>query len=660
MPILPKVLKHLHFQPKLLSRHVRSTSERATAHPKGPFAPESELSSLLPRFEVAKLLVDNYFDRIHWFMLLFHQRDFRANFEILYSLPSTRPPGQNIATNNRVGQVAVLLAVCAISLQYTTDSQKQALARHGVDLQALQQRFLTALKQKLLDILSLGSLETVQTCVLLGSYYLYQGEPGLAWPLCGCGLRIAQALNLHRNLTNSASARQSDVQPSLAARKRGWWAVYEIETFCSMMYGFPLSISDSDCDVDELDPFDEYSGSTSQAQTSEQPTLLFFKCYMSKLSRIVKSALTDLYGTHRDLDRENHPIMSHNARLQSLIKKVQDLDSRLLQWREGVAAKLRPTTISDSGSNQARVSGHSDQNVDKTFEEHLFQLQALALKLAYENARILVHRPLLSYKTIIREGGSRQSAAPDPFQYSIEICRDAALQISRVGSVPNFKQVYDTYAVTFVSLHLFTAGVTLCIMASLDPLSREAHESKRGVRALMEMQGLLKPKSVAAGQGLDILRNLMSLVMAKEIDSMFEMEQPASVNETESANQSSVLNLPHQSADQHCERERQPGSQFRTATLPTQRECDMNSSEPDQNLLDAPLQLDMPFDCTNFDFCENPSITEALLDFEQVINYPPSDTVDDDTSSSHAGELPSGGFHVGQDQGWIWGWNYNA
>lgn len=38
---------------------------------------ETELLSLLPRLEPARLLVDNYFDRIHWFMLVFHQNSFK-------------------------------------------------------------------------------------------------------------------------------------------------------------------------------------------------------------------------------------------------------------------------------------------------------------------------------------------------------------------------------------------------------------------------------------------------------------------------------------------------------------------------------------------------------------------------------------------------------
>ncbi|EHK16743.1 uncharacterized protein TRIVIDRAFT_133632, partial [Trichoderma virens Gv29-8] len=486
-----------------------------------------ELWALLPNHDSASLLVNNYFNHIHWFMLLFHQRNFRNRFERLYE------PGRRQAlpagSTSQVGYVAVLLSVCAISLEYTTASQRQALESQGTDPESLRNKILMTMKLRLLDILSLGSLEAVQTCVLLGSYYLYHGQPELAWPLCGCGLRIAQALNLHRKMASHGADQERFDQPTIAARQRCWWAVYEIETFCSMMYGFPLGISDSDCDVEELNPHDGCSVSTTDDEDPGQPNLLFFKCAMSKLSRIVRCALTDLYGTHRNLDRQNRPIVDDSSRLQSLIAKVADLDERLSQWQEALPTKLRPTTLQQQSAQSSAETGSTE-----SFTEKLFHLQALILKLAYENARILVHRPLLSYKMVITENAdpSNSRSCDDPFQRSVQCCRDAALQVSRIGSNPIFRQVSDTYAVTFVSLHLFTAGVTLCIMTSLDPLSRESHESKLGIRGLMEMQTILKPKSIAAAQGLDILRNLLSLVMAKEISNLFEIPSPSEESST--------------------------------------------------------------------------------------------------------------------------------
>lgn len=82
------------------------------------------------------------------------------------------------------------------------------LNAYGVDPCLLRDNILNTIRTKLLDIVSLGSLEAAQTCVLLGTYYLYHGNPGLAWPVCGCGLRIAQALNLHRKLPLHPSAKR--------------------------------------------------------------------------------------------------------------------------------------------------------------------------------------------------------------------------------------------------------------------------------------------------------------------------------------------------------------------------------------------------------------------------------------------------------------------
>lgn len=44
----------------------------------------TELMSLLPSYEAAELLVDTYFDRVHWFMLIFQQDDFRQKWPHLY------------------------------------------------------------------------------------------------------------------------------------------------------------------------------------------------------------------------------------------------------------------------------------------------------------------------------------------------------------------------------------------------------------------------------------------------------------------------------------------------------------------------------------------------------------------------------------------------
>lgn len=111
---------------------------------------------------------------------------------------------------------------------------------------------------------------------------------------------------------------------------------------------------------------------------------------------------------------------------------------------------------------------------------------------------------------------------PEAPQALIGTCLDAALQISWAGRMPIFKEASTTYALNFLSLYLLTEGVTLCIMASWNPLSHESFESKLGIRRLMEMQVSLKSDSIVSDERFQLLEKLLPLFMKKEIQSMFE------------------------------------------------------------------------------------------------------------------------------------------
>lgn len=175
-------------------------------------------------------MVHTYFDHVDWFMLPFHQITFCKRFERIYNGQS-RP-----SIHDSASFIAVVLVVIAIGSQYTGTYRQGILKGHGVIVDGLRESILTALKTDILDLLSSCSLEAAQACVLLGSYYLYQGGSSLAWPICGNALRLALALNLHREPHRSCA---KDVV-SRDNERRCWWAIYEIATFCCMLYGIPL------------------------------------------------------------------------------------------------------------------------------------------------------------------------------------------------------------------------------------------------------------------------------------------------------------------------------------------------------------------------------------------------------------------------------------
>lgn len=547
----------------------------------------AELIELLPSREVASLLVDTYFDHVHWFMLIFHQDDFRRNWDHIYDIPV-----EDLAKEYpNPGFISTFLVVIAIALQYTGSHRQEILRRLNVIHTALKEKILSTIRGRLLDIVSLGSLEAVQTCVLLGTYYLYHGNPGLAWPVCGCGLRVAQALNLHRKLSvGDAGALSPEVQRQSETRKRCWWAIYEIETFCSMSYGYPHGIKDADCDVELLDPLATSSGqspATFDATHQCPATLLSYKYLMSKLSVLVKDVLTDLYGiSHQGSNQSNN---SNSLNLQNLIRKVSRLDDRLQQWKREIPDVLHPNTSTRIYPSVAAMD-HDIGASGPRFEQHIYQLQALALELAYENARILVHRPLLAYKMIPRadnetSGGSSEPPSPNPLRLSLSACRDAALHTSNLQESSIFLLAADTYAAAFIGIHTFTAGVTLCILASIEPLGPQSYESKMGLRRLLKMQAHLKSRthSTLAAQGLEILERLTRLVMEKELKDML-----AGDNVIPQSHQESIQR------DEHTNGQNETHAEDQVAGIPEEiRQGEM------------------------FEFIQDPVMSQALLDFDQ-------------------------------------------
>lgn len=570
----------------------------------------TQLIPLLPSFEAASLLVDTYFDRAHWFMLIFHQDEFRQRWPKLYEQCSGYPMKKSHLT----GSLSTCLMVIAIGMHYAGSHRQELLASHGVD-QSLKERILRSIRAHILDIVSLGSLEAVQTCILLGTYYLYHGAPSLAWPVCGCGLRIAQALGLHRKLEPS---HDPNFRLQNETRKRCWWAIYEIETFCAVSYGYPHSIRDADCDVEPLDPSAKLPivqppGSFDEPLMCET-TLLSYKYFMSKLSAITKEVLEELYCIRpQSADRRTQAQKSLD--LPGMIKKVAYFDHRLCQWHAELPPKLR-------WKRQALKTNYGsvkdlDQDIGASgprFESHIYQLQALTLMLAHGNSRILVNRPLLSYKLHTESSTGENDtngpgfAAANPLNLSLTACRDAALSMSGIASSSIVDLVPETYAAEFVSTHTFTAGVTLGILASMDPLSPHLNGVKHGLHQSMRVQEKLKARSILAGQGLGILQRLTKLAVEKELNVLLAVSNP-----TEPGLNIDLRGTPEQ-VQSNCDiltaNAVQIPQQFATAA--------------EERSIPAPVvgsvDIDDMFDGSSFQYKEDPALSGALYVFDQGLD----------------------------------------
>jgi gamma-glutamyl phosphate reductase len=88
-------------------------------------------------------------------------------------------------------------------------------------MQSLQATLLSKVKQFIYELYDDGCLETVQISILLGSLYLYNGRPNLAFAILGAAIKSAQAMGLHvESSWKTKSEEAREVQRYI------WWALY--------------------------------------------------------------------------------------------------------------------------------------------------------------------------------------------------------------------------------------------------------------------------------------------------------------------------------------------------------------------------------------------------------------------------------------------------
>lgn len=317
----------------------------------------------------------------------------------------------------------------AIGLQYAGASRKHQLGTLYVNFEQLKSRIFVAIRAQLLDIMALGSLEAAQTCVLLGTYYLFHGDPGLAWPVCGCALRTAQALNLHRKQPPPALSGQSlldwRVQNELGSIVGVLSTRLRLSAPCHTDILMPLMMV---IGIEPLDPSAKSQSAVVQSPLSFhgplqcEPSLLSYKYFMSKLSVIIKEALAELYRLGPV--SVNHGISETRPSPGHLIDKVTLTDQKFQEWKAEIPASLQVDWTAPPARCYASPE-ELDNNVGATgpqLESHIFQLQGLTLHLAYDNARILVHRPLLSFRLKAGSTGTTsEKTANNPFRRSMQI-----------------------------------------------------------------------------------------------------------------------------------------------------------------------------------------------------------------------------------------------
>jgi len=166
----------------------------------------------LPSLEVCNKLLETYFSSVHWFSLVVYEPKFRGRYIAVV--------GSGLASRSDHGFLLLLLMVLIMGCWYTPKNKTQDLGLSPQDMETLRGSLLAVVQQDFMELMDEDSLEFVQVCALLGSFYLYHGRPRSSFSILGAATKTSQAMDLHRESSSKRSFEDNE------ERKRVWWTIY--------------------------------------------------------------------------------------------------------------------------------------------------------------------------------------------------------------------------------------------------------------------------------------------------------------------------------------------------------------------------------------------------------------------------------------------------
>ncbi|CAG8888246.1 unnamed protein product [Penicillium egyptiacum] len=471
----------------------------------------------LPPEAVMFALIDVYFDRMQWFILIFHEPSFRETARRIISQTSWR--------RQDLSPTMAVLAVAVIGLHSVLPDQRwpghELLREHSVDGEKLIHGLINEIRRNLLDISIDCRIEAVQVCFLVSSYYVYHSSPSIAWTVSGMAVRSAYALHLY---TKSAKCESPVVDE---VRSRCWNHAIVGDTFASIIYGRPSSIDTglvalhSLRDMDDLviDPLllkNEWISGDGMPTTTAGFFAMKYEIY--NIIRHILSRFRRLQLRKETIEED----------LLAIAEAAQDSEEQLISWRKRVP-RLFDFEFWSCDNRLEQFQQQIEGLPQRTkYQAETIILQAATLQLTYDGALIQARRPLLEQKIT----SSCSHLVVDAIHESLRVATAAALRISRIP-VLRFKH---HFAESFASLQQFTAGVILCILPTSQPFTTAAHEAKTGIMHIIHASTALGPHNRIAKQTAQLLTELLKVTIEREMSGALRgglgMNLPKEISET--------------------------------------------------------------------------------------------------------------------------------
>lgn len=235
-----------------------------------------------------------------------------------------------------------------------------------------------------------------------------------------------------------------------------------------------------------------------------------YQAQLNMVYQIASPVLENLYRIRSSNDLQ---------RRSQLLLMIRGVDESLQKWQHELPHHL----IYD---------GIDDIREESSTEEKTHKLQALALKLTYDNLVIIVNRPLLADRMSRNSPGDNEAPADtqqnnegerNTGNAAFKRCLDSALSISHILNKKRLIQLaQQTHLVSFLGINLFTASVVMFICALSDVLSNVSQEAKRGMARTLRLQKSLSAQASLSMQCSMILEDLVQLVLEREKEEILQ------------------------------------------------------------------------------------------------------------------------------------------
>ncbi|SCV28472.1 uncharacterized protein FFB14_01742 [Fusarium fujikuroi] len=416
----------------------------------------------LPADDVLERLVDSFFSSVNWFMMVFHEDTFRSRYAEM--LQQTQIKYQDTTF------FWTWLLVLALGAHYA--ALRDPDDRMSPQYRQLSRDLTSVIETRFLQIIGCQTVETVQICILLGSFIFYT-RPTTGLGICGMGVKIAQVIGLHRESfwkETSMLARE--------VKRRTWWTLEVFDKYAAVAFGRPCIIDDSDCQVEMISDIDM----DGHRHIPARPLVLYHQ-HKFRLYRIMGAFLG-------------------RKRQRNTFESLETIHQRMIRWRQEL-----PDVLTLKGQEQSM-----DASVVRPTEIH-----ALSLQLTYDNLQIILHRTAVFNNTNELSFFSPKNSA------SLQPIFTSAMDTSELSRYPRILDACRrTHADVHVGMTMFTAGVVLCAICLSQPLTEMGSRAKMGVmhitRMCRETEPGLYSGQLISKQSLGIIDSLVEVMLRQETD----------------------------------------------------------------------------------------------------------------------------------------------